>query len=397
MNAPQPKPQTSPTVRHVAQQIEERIRTGLYPSARRLPSERSLADEFGVSRVIVRAAVDEIADRGLITRSANCRPLVLAPEAPAATLEKPSVRRNLALWIWPHPSDLAAAMIIRGVRQTLHEDDFRLFLESAHGDIWEEILRSEERFLKRLAYERDVEGVLLWYLGGPINLPALEGLREAGIPMVFLDRRPPDGLDADFVGVDNVRAAEALTRHLISLGHRRIAHVTNYDTRASTVAERGEGYQRALVKARMSFSEELIVRDPGSSEEDPSDLRDDFVDALLALPDPPTAFFAVNDVVAERLIKSLRARGLDVPGDAAVAGFDGNERTTEGSPFLTTMLQPFERIGAQAMELLLERIAAGPSAPFKHVILEPTLSVGRSTRGFDTAAISRKSSRKEMH
>jgi Transcriptional regulators len=375
----------SPSAQHVAQVLERKILSGEYQSGQWLPSERVLAEEFGVSRVIIRAAVQAVEERNLITRAARCRPVVRGVSAASggdAPTSAPiaAARRNVALLIWPAASWPGSASIVQGIRQTLSLDDFRLVLETAVGDTDREISASEARFLQRLHQDQDIEGLILWYLGGeaPANREALETVRSARIPMVFIDRRPPSGFDADYVGVDNVRAAEQVTRHLIAAGHRRVAHVTNLDN-ASTVYERRQGYERALRRAGIEPRPEWIRADTGSSAEDHASGCARFVDEWLAQPEPPTAVFAVNDIVAFHLIAVLRERGVRVPEDIAVAGFDGMERWGHAAPFLTSAYQPFEQIGAHAAELLLERIEQGAEAPYRHVLLDAPLTVRAST------------------
>ncbi len=220
---------SSPTVSHIVSNLEQRIESGVYSPGQTLPSERALGDEFNVSRVSVRLAIKELEQRGLVICALRCRPLVRGAE-PTAAAPLATARRTVALWIWPNPSSPGPSMIVRGIRHALDHDDFRLLLDSAFGDTQDEIVRSEARFLQRITQDKDVEGAVLWYLGDTLNLPALQQVREAGIPMVFIDRRPPAGFDADYVGVDNVKSAENVVRHLICLGHRQIAHITNRRT-----------------------------------------------------------------------------------------------------------------------------------------------------------------------
>lgn len=369
-------PVASPTVNRIAESLEDRIRRGIYESGHWLPSERELATEFRVSRILVRAAIKEIERRELVACAAGCRPLVRGVtrsngSAGPALLS----RRSFALWIWPDPTWPGSMMIVKGVRHGLRADDFRLVLDSAIGDTHEALLQCEDRFLRSVSNDQDIDGVILWYLGAERNLPGLIALRQAGLPIVFLDRRPPDGFDADYVGVDNVRSAEHMVSHLIALGHRGIAHITNLDT-ASTTAERLQGYRRSLDRAQIAFRPELVIPDAGGSHDD-HDPCGSLVDALLSMPDPPTAVFAVNDLVAYRIVASLNVRGVSIPGDISVAGFDGTDRSP-GKPFLTTMRQPFERLGARAVELLHERIDSGHTAPYKHIVLDAPLYAGRS-------------------
>jgi DNA-binding LacI/PurR family transcriptional regulator len=376
----------SPSVGYITEALDERIRAGVYAVGHRLPSERSLSEEFGVSRITIRLVIPELERRGLVVCAARCRPIVRDPgqrgDAVVRRTTPPArsatVRRSLSLWIWPSPSWPGSAMIVRGIRHVLNQDDFRLVLDSATGhdtttsndslDEGELLQKSEEAFLKRIVRDHDIEGVLLWYLGGSQNLPALRDLRAAGVPMVFLDRMPPPGFEADFVGVDNVGTAEAVVNHLLTQGHRCVAHVTNYDN-ASTVQERTEGYRRALSRAGVTPRPEWIVREPAMAA----------VNTLLALPEPPTAVFAVNDVTGLGVVEALRAHDLRVPEDMAVAGFDGIERWLPGTPFLTTAAQPFERMGAAAADLLLRRINEGPDVPCRHMLLDAPLAVHGST------------------
>lgn len=365
----------SPTVVRIVSVLKNRIVSGAYKAHEWLPTERSLAEEFNVSRILIRAAIKELERNRLVVCSANRRPLV---QFEAASAKKAPASRSLSLWIWPNPSWPGSAVIIQGIQEVLSHE-WRLVLGSPVGDTWSEMYASEARFLQKIRRDHDVEGVVLGYMGGITNLPQLEVLRAARIPMVFIDHAPPAGFEADYVGVNNKRGMEQIVKHLVALGHRRIAHVSNFDE-LSTVAERLAGYQRALQVAGIPFRPELIRRDPGPPGDDSRVGCEELLEELLDLPESPTAICAVNDVVAYRLIAALRARGLRVPEDISVTGFDGIEQWTPGLPFLTTVYQPFDCIGAQAMDLLLERIKAGPDAPYKHVILDVRLSIQQSTR-----------------
>jgi LacI family transcriptional regulator len=170
-----------------------------------------------------------------------------------------------------------------------------------------------------------------------------------------------------------------LVQHLVSKGHRQIAHITNVDN-ASTVYERLQGYRDALQEAGIPFRPELVLTDTGQPEAGYHDVYEALAARLLELPGPPTAVFCVHDVLALRLIDALRAKGVRVPEDMAVAGFDGLERWLPGSPFLTTADQPFERIGEWAARLLLQRVELGDRGAYQHVLLEAPLHIHASTR-----------------
>src|SRR5689334_7337578 len=113
----------SPSVRHITDVIEERIRSGMYQQGRWLPSEREISEEFGVSRIIIKSVVKELERRKLVTRSARCRPHVQN----GSGFDSPPVgtaRRSIGLWIWPDPGFPGVSMIVQGITRALDHDAF---------------------------------------------------------------------------------------------------------------------------------------------------------------------------------------------------------------------------------------------------------------------------------
>ena len=367
----------SPSVVVIANALRERVLAGEYRDNGWLPTERELAEEFGVSRTIVRRAIEELERQGLVVRSPRCRPVVKRQSTAVPSLQ--ARRLTLGLWLWPSATFPGASAILRGIYKTLDANRYRLIVESPVDTDWRSVVYSEAQFLERITRDKDVAGVILWYLGGEANLPTLQHVRSVGIPLVFLDRRPPEGFPADYVGVDNRNAAAELVRHLISKGHRVIAHITNVDN-ASTVYERLQGYKDALQDSGIPFRAELVLTDTGVAEPGYQNVHEGLATQLIALPEKPTAVFCVHDVLALRLIDALKSKGVRVPEDMAVAGFDGLERWLPGSPFLTTANQPFERIGEWAARLLLQRMEQGDRGVYQHVLLEAPISIHASTR-----------------
>lgn len=148
-----------------------------------------------------------------------------------------------------------------------------------------------------------------------------------------------------------------LVKHLADLGHRRIAMVAGKDG-LTTSEERVEGYRMGLAAARLPELPELVVR--GGSDPERTQA---VVAGLLDLPEPPTAIVAAQNTMVIATMRTLRRRGLAVPADVAVVGFDDFEWADAFSPGLTTVAQDAPRIGAAAVRLLLARIAGDESAP----------------------------------
>ncbi len=369
--------QRKSTTLTVAEQIRRCLLSGCYQEGSWLPPERELAAEYGVSRSIIRRAIDILAHEDLVVRTPRCRPIVRRVR-PVRSGAGELRRRTLQLLLWPVSVFAGSAAILRGIYHALDHTSYRLIVESPRSAGWEQVQQDEAALLQQAIDEPDVAGLIIWYMGGERNLPALHRVREAGIPIVFIDRLPPHGFPADFVGVDNRYAAEQVVKHLIDCGHRHIAHVSNLD-RASTVVQRKEGYRMALQKAGIPLRPEYELTDTSATEEHRAENARRLAEQILQLPGPPTAVFTVNDSIALNLLHALRERGVQVPEQISVCGFDGLERWMPGPRFLTTTDQPFERIGEAAARLLLERLSDEMENVHQHIIYEAPLSVHGSS------------------
>lgn len=368
-----PIPTISPTVAHILESLKGRIASGEFRIGGRLSAERTLAEEYRVSRTIVRQALDTLEDHGFLNRANGYRPVVCDPLLHSVGRQNaPVSKRNVAVWITGEPNDVGATSVLQGIHRGLDPDRFRVVVANPRGGTLLESIQTEAQFLRRLAEDSDICGVILWYLGGDTNLRGLERLRAMQMPMVFVDRRPPDRCLGDYVGVDNRYASSQVVNHLIARGHRRIAHITNEES-ACTVAERLGGYLDSLQEANIRYDPDLVLTGPF---QEPEEIRyTAIVERLRELPDPPTAVFAVNDYSALCLVASAGAIGLRVPEDLEVAGFDDLERWRPGPAILTTVSQPFERMGIQAAELLLDRMDAKNSETYTSVIMDAPLVV----------------------
>lgn len=378
------RPSVSPAVSRITAALRERIAAHVYPRGDWLPTERALAEEFSVSRILIRAAIKELEREGLVSCEAHRRPRVVDRTPRHLAHHAHTSSRSIALFISTSPSWPGTAMIIRGIQEA-GGHDHRLVLGTPVGSTRVAQCESEAAFLRRVLRDRDVDGVILDYIGGERNRATLEQVRAAGTPLVFLDHRPPAGFEADYVGVNNRRGEERIVGHVIACGHRSIGYVSNFDD-ISTVKERLEGYRRGLEGAGVGYREELVERDPGPPGGDAEKGCEPLVERLLRLREPPTAICAVSDTVAYRVMAALKSRGVRVPEDISIAGFDGVERWAPSPQFLTTVDQPFDCLGTEAVELVMERSRGGLAGPSRHVILDVQLAVHDSVRCVNGAA-----------
>lgn len=358
--------------------LQERIEQGRYAPGSWLPPERALAQEFGLDRSAIRQALLQLQDRGLIVRETGKRPWVrgAGPEARGGAGHPVKTGLRTIVAILPqHPLYPASLALLHGINATLRstEAPFRLQVIDTHGGSEEREILLEKRALDSVVSER-IAGVLLWHLGGAETLPQLRELERLRIPVVFVDRFPPE-LSCDFVGGDNPAGVEAAVEYLWHLGHRRIVHLTT-DERTTAVLERHAAYADALRTVGVSPRPDWVLEVPRSSTPDVSLACDQW----LALPKPPTAVLAMNDSLAYRFLGECQRRGKSAPEDVSVIGFDDLEQHSPRPALLTTLHQPFARMGRRAADLLLRRLT-GPEAPpeaRQHVLL-PTPLVKRLT------------------
>jgi DNA-binding LacI/PurR family transcriptional regulator len=225
----------------------------------------------------------------------------------------------------------------------------------------------EHFFLDIMRHER-VDGLIV-APARPDDRKVMEVVRT-GIPVVCVDRGLKDA-DVDMVVVDNAEGARGAVEHLIRLGHRRIAYVAGLPQIPSTT-ERLDGYYAALNEAGITPDASLI-RYGNSKHESGRDLTA----ALLEMPEPPTALFTGNNLITLGALETIHRRGLRIPEDIALVGFDDMYWAISLNPPLTAVSQPGYEIGRRAADLLFQRVAE-PDRPSAKVVLKTTLIVRRS-------------------
>ncbi len=249
--------------------------------------------------------------------------------------------------------------VVRGAEDVAYAKNYAVILCSTDEDP-----EREQFYLDTLRGE-SVDGIILPPLRHGNTLK-----RDGGaLPIVCFDRRP--AVPADTVVVDNRAGARQIVDHLIRLGHRRIGLICG-PMGLSTSIERLEGYKAALAAHDLPVEDALVCAcEPARTA------GNEATDQLLDLRDPPTALFTANNQLTLGALERLRARGLRVPDDVALAGFDDPPWAKLLAPPLTTVRQPAYEMGHRAAELLFQRLAA-PDRPPAVVMLQPTLVIRRS-------------------
>lgn len=341
----------------------------------RLPAERKLAEEFLVSRAVVRTTIRQLVDAGLLDQKPNHRPVVRRRLAPVGGAKKLG---RIAVWMPSDDQDVGAPLILKGIRKIAGDAGRQLIVTGPQYDK-ESTEQEVIDFLRSVQSDADIDGVILWAPDEPALVPHYREVVAHGLPLVFIDRDPPEPVGADVVAADHYRGARAAVQHLLALGHRRIAMVTN-DDRVSSVRERTDGYLSALREAGVRTDERLIAEVSFIHAYDIAESTQRAVERWLALESPPTAVFAVNDQIAMYVQEALSERGLRVPQDFSLVGFDWFLRWLPSGGELTTIAQPFEKIGEIAATRLFEKISLGSAHVPCHTLLPAPLVAKASTR-----------------
>jgi DNA-binding LacI/PurR family transcriptional regulator len=219
------------------------------------------------------------------------------------------------------------------------------------------------------AARRGTDGLLsVLYLPTPAERNRLAG---AHIPLVLVDPPTEPGSDIRSVGTTNWQGGLTATRHLAELGHRRIGAIGGPERFWSANA-RLDGYRTALMRSGLPVDEGLVVRGEFSVPD-----GQDLARQLLDRPSPPTAIVAGNDNQAFGVLQALGERGLRVPDDVSLVGFD-DAVAAWATPPLTTIRQPLAAMTAAAFRML-RMDADGVAAQPQHVELATTLVVREST------------------
>jgi len=326
-------------------------------------------DDLAALSGVSRATVSRVINGGSVSEATRDRVM--------AVLEQTGYRPNLAARTLASGRSGVVGVVMHVESRELFQDPYFSQLLQGMSDALSEMAtgmmlwlgnRSKQETLDQILGMGLLEGVIVTAYN--LEDPLVDGLLTSSLPTVLVGHRRADR-SASYVDVDHVQAADGVTSHLVDAGRRRIGHITG---RRGTVAgeDRILGYQRAMDRARLP-TEGLIA--------DGDFRKASGVSAALELIDRGVdAIFCANDAMAAGALESIHARGLRVPEDVALAGFDDLEFASVMDPPLTTVRQGIRAQGAEAANAL-SRLLDDPDGGPRRVILPTELVIRRSTVG----------------
>jgi len=332
-------------------------------SRERTPTMRDVAVRVGVSVQTISAVVNQKPGITSETRDrvfAAIEELGYRPFSVARSLR--TRRTHTIALIVPDIDNPSFSSIASAAENIAHSFGYSLVIYNTHGSL------DREASYIRTATERWVDGVL--FVVAQDQMSGLDSLQAAGIPYVAIDRIP-QGYEGPSVTLDNVKAGVIATEHLISLGHRQVAHLSG-PLSLRLGRERQEGFQKVL--QAQGLERGLVVNSTGwSCEEGYQAMK------VLLLNDPiPTAVFAASDRIAIGAMQAAYEAGLSIPGHISIVGLDDIEVAAYQIPPLTTVRQSFPQLATLGMNTLLA-ILKGDGLDQRQIILEPTLVLREST------------------
>jgi LacI family transcriptional regulator len=263
----------------------------------------------------------------------------------------------------PNSTNPYYAELARGIEDGCAREGYCVFFCNSDDE------PAKQRNYLRVLQEKRIDGLIIASAGEDAVLA--QSLADASEPFVVVDRNI-EGLSSDLVQIDHERGAYLATRHLIELGHVRIGCITGAVSTAVS-AMRVHGFIRAMAERGIEIAPSAIV------EGDFSGRGGQEAAARLFDTVRPSAIFACNDMMGIGALRVAAVRGIRVPEQCSIIGFDDIELSAYTYPALSTVGESVRTLGEAAAEMLIERISGTVSGPMRRRLISPRLVLREST------------------
>ncbi len=334
--------QNDPKYLELVNWIRERIRSGDFCIADRLPSENELGSMFKISRQTVRQATSILESEGLLARRRGSGTYIASATgaANAVTMSIGVITTYLDDYIFPS--------IIKGIDNVLTQNGYSMQLSITHNKV-----ENEMRILSAML-KNGVDGIIIepTKSGLPnINADLYAQIKRQGIPCIFINGYYAD-LSFPFVAMDDHACGEAAAKYLVERKHSRIAGIFKSDDIQGHL--RYSGCAKWLKKNGLVMSDEHVIW--YTTEDMPMFSEEAFAKRLLERIDGCSAIICYNDMVAARIISLLERSGKKIPEDLSLISFDNSDLSVTSAVALTTFSHPKAELGKAAASNLLRLI-----------------------------------------
>ncbi len=276
-----------------------------------------------------------------------------------------SGRNNVIAVILPEIVHYFFSSILQGIEEVASDEGFNVMIFRSHESYERELKITESLILARVA------GVLASLAKETNMYDHFQDILDNDIQLVFFDRICI-GILTDRVVVDDYAGAFTAVNYLIEKGAKRIAFFSS-PPHLEISKNRKNGYLDAMRKHNIEVDESLVFH---------CDTRNEAIELtpkVLDLPNPPDAFFAINDHTASGILYAVKKRGLQVPNDISICGFSGGDLALATDPLLTTVEQHGYEVGKTAAQLLIDKINGKTLGQYKNRIIKTKLMVRGTT------------------
>lgn len=333
-----------------------------------LPTEKQLSTMFNVSRITSKKALDKLASEGLIHRTPGRGSYVSQPIKQTG----PPLAKDRLIGVILNHSNVYGTKVLEGIEKETSKQKQLVVVKYSYDQY-----ERQECAIRELI-EYGVSGLIIMPLNGHVATPAIMEAILAGMPLVCVDRYMKE-LPLPFVATDNACAAKDMTNYLLTLGHTKVAVVTNDYTQISTLEQRIEGIVKGFAEHGVAIDEHLwctTLEDEHSEEQDTTETDIQKILQLLQNHPEITAIFALKHDLATLAVEAAKRLSLDIPCDLSIVCFDHTYVKSGRYPF-THISQKQEEMGSTAVLLLNQRIQQ-PDFTEK-VVLDYELIIGQST------------------
>lgn len=353
-----------PKYREACQRIMAYIQSNNLAHGSRLPSEREFCVLWGFSQPTINKAITSLLAEGQLRREG--RKLFTSAPAPVETAMQP------IHILCPHAEYQRNTLVRRDMVEAAHD-----VAASMNTNAIPLLARNpaEQRQQLIQLLRTSTPGFVIWPLPYTDFEDLYEQFSQRNVPFVVCD--VCIGM-YDFVGIDNEYGGVLAVEHLLSLGHRQIAYVTDNNLSFPSLKRRCQGYQYACFTLGLPQSMRHVIDVAGIS---PESAKSAVARLLSDFPDV-TAVYCSNDLLALHMMEAMKERGIRIPGDISIIGFDGIDASQISQPALTTISQDFYQSGVVAVERLFSRIRQAHHVPLSQrwrMRIEPSLIVREST------------------
>ena len=253
--------------------------------------------------------------------------------------------------------------VIKAIEEVLNQHGYSMLLGNT-----EKKLDKEIKFMQMLE-DREVDGAIIVSASETSNYNHIYSFREKGKPVILINRSTEDPTINQIV-IDTFRGSFDATKHLIKLGHKRIAFLSgpkDGGVNNNAFSRRFKGYQWALEHYSLPFDENLVYEKDGEQYRAGKEIAEEIADNVGS-GGMPTAAFIANDAMALGAIQAWKKRGLKVPEDISVVGFNNQFFSEYAEPGLTTIDFPIFKAGKMAAEYILEEINGLRDQPLNEIL-----------------------------